>query len=179
MACLATKGRLEPCKEFIGGLYKIWFVNYGVLTGATIDANNIITAMPAVTIYEYELKGTSKLTQELVGNRDNGIVLVNQTLTLDLKGGDYNTNNEIKLLSYGRPHIFVQDNYGNNWFVGKTWGADITTAVHDTGAAKGDKYGYTITAVATERDFASWVSGSTITSSFGSITTQPTIVKGT
>jgi hypothetical protein len=179
MPCLATLGRLEPCKEFVGGLYKVWFANFGFLTGMTINVNNQISAMSAVTIYEYELKGTSKLTQELTSSRENGTTFVTQTLTLDLKGGDFATNNEIKLLAYGRPHIFVQDNYGNTWCVGRVRGTEITTATHDTGAALGDKYGYTLTAIGTEKEFANWVSGSTIALPFGSITTQPTIVKGT
>jgi len=177
--CLITSGRLEPCKEFIGGLYKVWFANFGTLV-PIVSAANVITNLSGTTsIYEYELKGTSKLTQEMVSSRDNGTTFVNQTLTLDLKGGDYATNNEIKLLAYGRPQVVIQDNFGNAWLAGRIRGVELTTSIHDTGAALGDKYGYTITLVGQEREYANYFSGSTITSAFAGMTQQPTIVKGT
>ncbi len=177
--CLATKGRKEACKEFIGGLYKVWFANYDTIT-PVLDSDNVITNFTGTTtLFEYELKGVSKLAQEMVSNRDNGITSVTQTLTLDLKGGDYVTNNEIKLLAYGRPHIFVQDNYGATWMVGRVRGADLTSGLHDSGAAVTDKYGYTLTFVAQEREYANFVSGSTIANAFVGMANAPTIVKGT
>jgi hypothetical protein len=104
MACLITKGRLVPCKEFVGGLYKVWFANYGTIN-PVIGADSVITNFSGTTtLYEYELKGTSKLEQTITSSRENGTTFVTQTLTLDLQGGDYNFNNEIKLLAYGRPH---------------------------------------------------------------------------
>jgi len=178
MSCLVTKGRLLPCKEFIGGLYKVWFANYGTFT-PTVDANNVVTSLSGVTIYEYELKGTSKLEQTMTSSRENGTTFVTQTLTLDLTGGDYNFNNEVKLMAYGHPYVIVQDNYGSAWFAGRLRGMDVTAALQTTGGAISDKYGYTITLVGTENEYANFLSGSTITNAFGSMTIQPTIVKGT
>lgn len=180
MACLITKGRLEPCKEFVGGLYKVWFANFGTIN-PVVNVDNIITNMSGATLYEYELKGTSKLLQAMTPSRDNGTTFVTQTLTLDLKGGDYQTNNEIKLLAYGRPHIIVQDNYGTAWLVGKVKGAELTDAQLDSGAAMGDKHGYLLTFTGTEYEYANYISGSTlatIATPFAGLTTQPTIVKG-
>lgn len=179
MACLMTQGRLEPCKEFVGGLYKVWFANFGTLV-PVISAADVITNLSGTTsIYEYQLKGSSKLIQEIVSSRENGTTIVNQTLTLDLKGGDYATNNEIKLLAYGRPQVIVQDNFGNAWLAGRLRGVELTTGSHDTGAAYGDKYGYTLTLFGTERTFANFFSGSTITDAFAGMTQKPTIVTGT
>lgn len=187
MACLLSKGRKLPCKEFVGGLYKVLFANYGTIQ-TYLDANNKIVDLSGITslgviesaytLYEYELKGTSKLTQEITSNREAGTTFVTQTLVLDMAGGDYATNNEIKLLAYGRPHIFVQDNYGSTWYVGYLRGMDVTTGIHDTGAAIGDKYGYTITLVGQENEYALQVDGSTILDAFAGITNKPTIVKG-
>ena len=177
MSCLITKGRILPCKEFIGGLYKVWFANFGTIT-PTIDVNNIVTSLSAATLYEYELKGTSKLLQELTSSRDNGTTFITQTLTLDLVGIDYNTNNEIVKIAHGRPHVIVQDNYGSAWLVGRVRGAELTTSANDTGAQLGDKYGYLVTIVGMERDYANFMSGSTITNAFAGITPTPTFVKG-
>lgn len=176
---LISKGRLIPNKEFVGGLYKVWFSNFGL---NLLINGNVITGMESgTTLYEYDLKSNSKLTQEVVSNRDNGTTIVNQTLTLELVGGDSSIANEIKMLALGRPQIFVQDNYGQTVLVGLINGADLTTGTHDTGAAQGDKYGYTLTFVATEREYAEYVSGSTIASAFGVVGTGniPTIVLGT
>ena len=178
--CLATSGRLEPCKEFVGGLYKVWFGNFGLVnttTGATIQEIGGFSG--ATTLYEYELKGTSKLTQELTSSRDGGTTFVKQTLTLNLKGGDAATANEIKLLSYGRPHAFVQDNYGNNVLIGKERGCEVLTAIHDTGAQMGDPYGYTLTIEGQEKIFGPFVKGATLALPFGTLTIAPTITKGT
>ena len=127
---------------------------------------------------EYELKGTSKLTQEITSSRENGTTFVTQTLTLDLAGGDQATNNEIKLLAYGRPHVIVQDNYGSAWLVGRMRGADLTSGTLDMGAAYGDKYGYTLTFVAMENEYASFLSGSTLANAFVGLTDAATINPG-
>jgi len=183
MACIISKGRLEPCKEFVGGLYKIWFVNFGAISGTTVTDNQISSlGVPAASsLFEYELKGTSNLTQEMTSSRENGTTFVTQTLTLDLKGADYITNNEIKLLAYGRPHIIVQDNYGSAWLVGKTLGAELTTSNLSTGSAMLDKYGYTLTFVGMEKEYAYFLSGSTITNAYAGMSPEITsamIVKG-
>ena len=180
MSCLVTKGRLVPCKSFVGGIYKVWLINFGevtpVLSGYTVTSLSATTE--GASIYEYELKGQSKFTQEMTSSRDNGTTFVTQTLTLDLQGADADTNNEIKLLAYGRPSVIVQDNYGNAWFGGRLRGFDLTTGVLDNGAALGDKYGYTLTLVAMENEYANFLSGSTIANAFAGMESTPTIVKG-
>jgi len=64
MACDATLGRLEPCKDSVGGLKSIYFVNYAAtaLSGATLDTDGIVTAFgTALTLYKYDLKGLTPL----------------------------------------------------------------------------------------------------------------------
>jgi len=160
MSCLITQGRLVPCKEFVAGLYKVWFINFDTFT-PTLDADGVITSMSGATAYEYELKGASKLLQDMVSSRDNGTTYVTQTLTLELQGGDYDFNNQIKLLAYGRPLAVVQDNYGSAWLAGRFRGMDVTSGIHDTGGALSDKYGYTVTLVGMENTYANFLSGST------------------
>ena len=178
MACLVTKGRKLYCKQFQGGLFKVWFMNFGVGT-PVLDANNVVTNLSGATVYEYELKGVSKFTQDMTSLAENGTTFVTQTLTLDLQGADYNTHNEIKLIAHGRPQVVVQDNFGNAWLAGRLRGFDLTSSVFDQGAALGDKYGYTLTLVAKENEYANFLSGSTIANAFVGLTSQPTIVLGT
>lgn len=179
MSCNLSKGRYEPCKQYQGGLYKVWFANFDSLSGCTVDSDtNIIKDLGQASgteLYEYQLKGNSNLTQEMVSNRDNGTTMVTQTLTLNLKGADYESNNQIKLLAYGRPHIIVQDNYGSAWLCGKVRGVELTTSTLETGAAMGDKYGYNITLVAEEYEYANFLSGSTISNVWGGLDSKPTV----
>jgi len=171
MACILTKGRIEPCKDKIGGIFKVFFADYGTLTGLTYSlTTDQVSGETDATLYEYQLKGTSTLTQSMVSSRENGTTVATQTLTLSLKGLSAQDNFEIKNMAYGRPHIFVQDNNGSTWLVGKDFGTDVTTADSNTGAAMGDAYAYTITLVATEKTFANFVEDSTITLPLGAIT---------
>lgn len=168
--CLITKGRLEPCKDKVGGLYRVYFVNYGTTSGFTYSATD--ESMSAVTwapgsvptvLYQYDLKGTSTFTQSMTSSRENGTTFVTQTLTLSLKGLSAESNHEIKLLAYGRPHVFVTDNNGNTWFAGKLNGMELTTSDSATGAAFGDGYLYTLTLVGMEPEYANLVKDSSLT----------------
>lgn len=178
MACTLTKGRIEPCKDKIGGIYKVFFANYGTLTDLTYNlTDDSVSGVIDAQLFEYQLKGTSTLAQSMVSSRENGTTMVTQTLTLSLKGLSITDNFEIKNMAYGRPHIFVQDNNGQTWLVGKDFGAEVTTADSATGAAMGDAYAYTITLVATEKTYANGVTDSTLQLPLGDIT-GATIVSG-
>jgi Icc-related predicted phosphoesterase len=37
MACLLTHGREEVCKEFVGGIKSIYFINYGLMGTITYN----------------------------------------------------------------------------------------------------------------------------------------------
>ena len=59
MPCDLTLGRLEVCKDSVGGLKNVYFVNYGDATGYTYDATNtdVIDAVAGTpSAYKYELK---------------------------------------------------------------------------------------------------------------------------
>lgn len=171
MACILTKGRIEPCKDKIGGISSVFFADYGTLSGLTYSlTTDAVSGETDAILYEYQLKGTSTLTQSMVSSRENGTTVVTQTLTLSLKGLSAQDNFEIKNMAYGRPHIFVQDNNGSTWLVGKDFGADVTTADSNIGAALNDAYAYTITLVATEKTFANYVDSSTLNLPLGAIT---------
>jgi hypothetical protein len=178
MACLVTQGRLVACKDGIGGLYKIFLANFGAIT-PVLSASNVITNLSAATLYEYELKGVSKFTQDFISSRENGVSYVNQTLTIDLQGVDFNTNNEIKLMAYGRPQIIVQDNTGAAFLAGRLRGLDLTSGVNDSGGALSEKRGYLLTLVGMENEYANYLSGSTIANPFAGMAIAPTVIKGT
>ena len=128
MACDISAGRLEPCKDNVGGLDAIYFVNYDDLpsTQITLDVDDQVTAIGGTpTAYKYELKGTSNLETAITSSRDNGTTFFDAILNIMLKKQDLATHKEVKLLSWGRPKIFVKDNNNNYFLVGYEHGADV------------------------------------------------------
>ena len=67
------------------------------------------------------------------------------------------THNELKLISYARPHVVVEDNNGNKFLMGLDYGAEVNGGTIVTGAAMGDMSGYTLTLNAQEKIPANFV----------------------
>ena len=176
MACLLTQGRQEVCKESVGGLQGVYYINY--TTGSfTKNGSGQVTALPSgSTVYYYELKGNSSYTETVNSSRDNGTTFFSQALTLNLKKLTNEMTTQLKLMAYGRPQILIWTNNGDTLLVGEKLGADVTGGTIKTGGALGDLYGYSVTFTGQERLPAAFLSGSTTTSPFAGLSTQPTIV---
>src|SRR6056300_2097929 len=173
MACDLTKGRKEPCKDVVGGLRAIYFIDYGDIDIA-YDATDtdVIDDLGAVTAYKYALKGNSSFEQTITSSRENGTTFFEQTLNLTLKKLTKEDHKEIKLLAYGRPHVFVQDYNDNCFAVGLEHGADVTGGTIVTGAAMGDLSGYTLTFTAQEVLPANFLAGATAADPFDGLATS-------
>jgi hypothetical protein len=179
MSCLISKGRASACNEFIGGVKSIYIANYQDIDGITIDTGNTITELPTgLTLYKYDLsvKNVSNIVETMTVDATNGITSVDQVLTMDLNGNDAETHAQILLMGYGRPQIFVLDNFGNTRLLGRVDGCTISTATSQTGENKKAKYGYTIVFNAEERTFAQFVEGSTVLDPWAGMTNKPTVV---
>ena len=176
MACNLTQGRQEVCKESIGGLAGVYFINY--TTGSfTKNGSGQVTALPSgSTVYYYELKGNSTYTETVNSSRDNGTTFFSQELVLNLKKLTNEMTTQLKLMAYGRPQIVVWTMNGDALLVGEREGADVTAGTIQTGGALGDLYGYSITFTGQEQLPAAFISGSTTTSPFAGLAVQPTIV---
>ena len=168
MACDLTAGRQEVCKESVGGLAGVYFVNFQ--TGSfTTDVNGLVDGFPA-----------SAYTETVNTSRENGTTFFSQELVLNLKKLTNEMTTQLKLMAYGRPQIFVHTMQGDTLLVGEREGADVTAGTIQTGAGLGDLYGYSVTFTGQEQFPASFVSGSTFGEPFGAagFTNAPTIVYG-
>lgn len=176
MACNITQGRSEVCKESVGGLAGVYFMNY--TTGSfTKNMNGEVTAFPSgSTVYYYELKGTSAYTETVNTSRENGTTFFSQELLLNLKKLTNEMTTQLKLMAYGRPQIVVWTNNGDALLVGESEGADVTAGTIQTGGSMGDLYGYSVTFTGEERLPAAFLSGSTTTNPFAGLITPPTVV---
>lgn len=159
MPCNISAGRLEGCKDSVGGLTAVYFVNFGEMGNLTIT-DETITGIAATTpdAFKYDLRGTSTFEQSLTSSRENGTTFAEQTLTVSLKKQDSTTHKEVKLLAYGRPHVIIEDNNGNFFVMGEEYGAEMTASA-SSGAAMGDKSGYELSFVAMEKGFAKFYVG--------------------
>jgi hypothetical protein len=154
MACDLTTGRSVPCKDVVGGIKAVYFANYGELGAITYDLTNtdaIDSFGGTPTAYEYDVKGNSSFEQTITSSRENGTTFFEQTLNLTFTKLDKATNKELKLMAYGRPHVFVEDYNGNVFVMGLEHGAEVTGGTVVTGAAMGDLSGYTLTLTAQEK----------------------------
>jgi hypothetical protein len=154
MACDLTLGRIEPCKDSVGGLKNLYFVNYGDLGAITYDETNtdVIDAVAGTPdAYKYEIKGASSFTQNIQSSRDTGTTAFEQVIEVTLKKLSIADHKELKILAFGRPHVIIEDNNGNFFLAGLEHGADVTGGTIVTGTAMSDLSGYTLTLTGMEK----------------------------
>ena len=179
MACNLSAGRNEVCKDSIGGLSGVYFLNF--TTGSfTKNGAGEVTAFPSgSTVYYYQLKGTSAYTETVNTSRENGTTFFSQELVLNLKKLTNEMTTQLKLMAYGRPQIVVHTMNGDALLVGEIEGADLTAGTIQTGAAMGDLFGYSVTMTGQEKLPAAFISGSTISNPFAGLGANPVVVYGT
>jgi hypothetical protein len=179
MPCNLSAGRNEVCKESIGGIQGVYFINY--TTGSfTKNGSGEVTSLSGSTAYYYQLKGNSTYTETVNSSRDNGTTFFNQELVLNLKKLTNEMTTQLKLMAYGRPQIIIWTNNGDALLVGEKLGADVTAGTIQTGGALGDLYGYSVTFTGMEQLPAAFISGSTTSNAFAGLgANAPTIVYGT
>ena len=178
MSCDLTIGRLEPCKDNNGGLRAIYFINYDSglydnIVWQPSEGGEISDLSTPVTCYKYELKGANSFDESNENSRENGSSFWTGTGTFVFKKQDLATQKELKLLSFGRPQIIIEDYNGNFRLVGAKNGCDcvVNTA---SGAAMGDLNGYNITSTSGEGDMAFFIDSDLIGNEDGFVVTEGT-----
>tara|TARA_R110001599_G_scaffold571_5_gene2587 strand:+ start:187 stop:780 length:594 start_codon:yes stop_codon:yes gene_type:complete len=161
MACTAlTRGRELNCNRISGGISAVYFAvldEVGTITYDTTAAPNSVREiddidMGAHSLYKYALPlGTSSLTDTIVGSRENGTVYYTPTLNIVYNKLSRGDQEEIKLLAATKTIIFAQLNQqltnGHDVIVamGMVNGMELNAGTMDSGAAWGDRNGYTCT----------------------------------
>lgn len=171
--CEITTGRLEVCKDVVGGIDAIYFINYGDYSfpadvAYVASTDTIDTIANVTSLYKYQLKGTNTFDQVITTSRENGTSFVEQTLSVVLKKQDAATHKTVKLLSYGRPNIVVKTRNNQFYLAGLEHGMELTTANVSNGTAMGDLVGYTLTFVGTEKILANLLDTTTEAGLIGS-----------
>ena len=161
MACTnLTKGRGLDCNRISGGVKFIYFGVYDQFT-APIETVGIVEASGEVTdiemgagtgLYRYSMPlGVASVTDTIVGSRDNGTIYYTPTAQVLFNRLTKEDQNQIKLLGATKVVIFAQLNQqlanGHDVIIclGRVNGMELNAGTMDTGAAWGDKNGYTLT----------------------------------
>lgn len=163
MACNTIDARLEPCKEYIGGIQGIFLIPFvwsdviELQTSApNIGAVKTIKNASAtlVTGYFWELKGASTFDVTITSDRNGGTTMYESSLNVVFKPksltsmvDDFDT---LDNLAKGRWRIVVWDRNDNFWLLGEDYGADATTGAENWGANLGDPRTYSVTFISQE-----------------------------
>jgi hypothetical protein len=165
MACALTQGYTLDCKDSLGGITEVYFIEK-VNVSSTTEASGVITAITkgsGKVFRKYELvPGTSSLTENINANVQNGTVFYAQELSIILNKLQANTRNEILLLAQNTLVAVVGDNNGKYWYLGKVHGLNMSGGNGATGTAQGDRSGYTLTFSASEGALAPEVASGVI-----------------
>ena len=154
MACTAlTKGRGLDCNRISGGIKYIYFAVYDQVTSIPQTAGEITDIeMGTDVLYRYTMPlGVASLTDTIVGSRENGTIYYTPTCNVILNRLTKEDQNQIKLLGQTKVIIFAQLNEtltnGHDVIVGlgTTNGLELNAGTMDSGAAWGDRNGYTLT----------------------------------
>ena len=157
MACTSlTKGRGLDCSRISGGVKKIFFSVYDEDVSYTYDGTNPLEIdaidWNSTTIYEYVMPlGVASVTDTITGSRENGTIFYTPTVNIILNKLTKEDQNEIKLLGQTKVRIFAQLNQqlanGHDVFIalGMANGMELNAGTMDSGAAFGDRNGYTLT----------------------------------
>lgn len=165
MPCALTQNYNLDCRDSIGGIKEVYFMELGNLS-SFVEASGVVTTITKSAgkkFYKYQLvKQTASMEDVLTINEENGTIFSAQKLTIILNKMQANTRNEISLLGQNLLVCVAGDRNGKYWFLGATNGLAITTIKGESGVKMGDRNGYTLEFVGAEPFMAQEVSSGII-----------------
>jgi hypothetical protein len=158
MACALTSGfSLAGCKDGIGGLSNVYFIEKGNVTSYT-KASGVVTALVKATgkiFYKYELKReTANVEETIESNQQNDTVGYKQLLNIILNRNSVDIRNEILLLAKNQLWAVVERKDGTFWLYGEEAGMDLANGKRVSGTAIGDRSGYELAFEGAEQELA-------------------------
>ena len=159
--CIAlTQGRELDCSRISGGVRYLYFGVYDdfttpIETAGIIQASGTVTTIAMTSpsiLYRYAMPlGASSVSETITGSTENGTIFYTPTVNVMLNKLTAADQNEIKLLGQTKVVIFAQLNetlvndHNTIIALGVTNGLSLNAGSMDTGAAFGDRNGYTLT----------------------------------
>lgn len=148
MACNLTAGIQLGCRDNTGGLKTLWITDYTNVTSITQSTGDTITAISGTgTFYEFQLiRTSSQLTETVNASLENGTVFYQGEIVTYFNKLGQDKRNILKTLAQSqRLAIVAEDNNGQYFYLGQTYGCFISAGTSVTGKALGDANGYNLT----------------------------------
>jgi hypothetical protein len=148
MACNLTAGIQIGCRDNTGGLKTLWITDYTNVSSITQTTGDTITAISGSgTFYEFQLiRTSSQLTETVNASLENGTVFYQGEIVTYFNKLGQDKRNILKTLAQSqRLAIVAEDNNGQYFYLGQTYGCFISAGTSVTGKALGDANGYNLT----------------------------------
>lgn len=173
MACNLSAGIQLGCRDNVGGLMTMWITDFTNIASLTSSTGDTITAISGSgTFYEFQLiRTSSQLTETVSASLENGTVFYQGEIVTYFNKLGQDKRNILKTLAQSpRLAIVVEDNNGQYFYCGQTYGSFISAGTSVSGKALGDANGYNLTFQYLEPNPMNQLSGS-----LSSITTGITV----
>lgn len=155
MACALTSGYTVDCRDGIGGVQEVYFIEKNNVDSMTETAG-VITAIAKATGKQFrkyqQIKESSYGKDTPEGNSENGTMLYNHEVGIAMNRMATATRNEIILIAKNYLITVVKDNNGKFWMYGREYGLEVTGGEGGTGKAMSDRNGYTLVLTGKERE---------------------------
>ena len=148
MACNLTAGIQLGCRDNTGGLKTLWITDFTNVTSITSSTGDTITAISGSgTFYEFQLiRTSSQMTETVNASLENGTVFYQGEIVTYFNKLGQDKRNILKTLAQSQQlAIVAEDNNGQFFYLGQTYGCFISAGTSVTGKALGDANGYNMT----------------------------------
>lgn len=148
MSCAITSGYTIDCRDAVGGIDAVFFIEYDGVSSMT-DASGVVTAITKATgkrfwKFEVPTQSTANATSNPVGSTENGTLFFEQTITFPVNKRDATTRNIVTELAKNRVIAVTKDKDGSYRMYFKDYGGYLGQSTGQTGAAAGDANGYVL-----------------------------------
>lgn len=163
------------CTPNPGGVSELYIANFADVTFVSATGGTVIgftgstgaTSAPAFYTYSFR-RNTANMQEDLTKDLTTGSLFYTQTGTIVLDHKDKVKRDELMLLDNALIVVIAKHSDGTYWLYGHGLGTEgdgmyVTTNVSQTGTAKTDQNGYTITLIAEETNRASPIAASALT----------------
>jgi hypothetical protein len=164
MSCALTQDYKIDNNAFYGGITTVYLIEKQNVKVSSINGVIVSISKSVGKFYrKYELVSEENEAIELeTVNEFNGVLDINQLISLPINGMSVSVRNEIELLAKNRLNIILIDSNGFGWMYGKDFGLRLLETNAGSGKVLLDRNGYDLTFEGEEMFTAAYVSSDLI-----------------
>lgn len=138
----------------MGGIAEAYIANYADVSGVELTEGMISAITAAGKFKQYAFrKETSQFTSTLQKNIQNGTYYVSTDINLIFNRMETAKRIEIAALALGELVVIIKDNNGKYWYFGYDEPVTATAGDVQSGTARADRNGYSITLQDNAREY--------------------------